>query len=361
MKDIIYNLPTFELNENEKIWLEEVYVRTINYEKPTAREIWAKVFGLLPKNFDPSQINRLIVESSGERITLLGIVTLTNDFEIINKIDRILYKIREQVLRIPELTEIDLCQIADEIGLEIKEVSLLFDLASRYGSFFNSASLDQETRLPRKIKLGDEHRYFNQYLRFSGISEVIVKYVAEDMRRNNISAEKRDSQRSFLSNSFTKENANLDSRVGLIPENFNIKISNSKVQSIFQELKGIDVAIYTNGTAVLLRVFIELTIDCYLESNFLVDSNSATKSGLDLMQKILRVASHLENKNLADSSICKGIRSGVKEKDGLLGVDTLHAYVRNNNFSPKVKDLVTTWDNIQKFIEIVWANTTMPE
>ncbi len=145
-------------------------------------------------------------------------------------------------------------------------------------------------------------------------------------------------------------------RKKLIPSSCTISIGNPKINRIYQELQKIDLIKFPNSTAVLFRVFVELSVDSYLEDNGLVSSVSAAKSGENLMQKVLKVAQHLDQKKQADKTICKGIRSAVKNSDDLLGIDTWHAYVHNNRFSPTSDNLAISWDNIQDFMVILWKN-----
>jgi len=155
----------------------------------------------------------------------------------------------------------------------------------------------------------------------------------------------------------SKPKVNSKERKTLIPRSFKLTINQSKVNNIYHELTTLDVARYTNATAVLFRVFVELSVDCYLEEHKLIKAPSAAKSELtSLQQKINVVASHMDSKGFADSAICKGIKSEIKDKNDIMGIDTWHAYVHNNKFSPKHKNLITTWDNIESFIAVIWAN-----
>lgn len=138
----------------------------------------------------------------------------------------------------------------------------------------------------------------------------------------------------------------------LIPRSCVLQISNPKVNAIYHEFQRLKIDDVTNAVAVLFRVFIELSMDCYIESNKVKTANINSK----LRHKIQEVSSHLEANKLADKYICTGIRKAVNETDGLLGVDTLNAYVHNPNFSPTRSNMITTWDNIQSFMEKVWEN-----
>lgn len=141
-------------------------------------------------------------------------------------------------------------------------------------------------------------------------------------------------------------------RIHLIPKSCALNIKNPKVNSIYHELQKIDINKFTNAVAVTFRVFVELSFDCYIESNKPNGANIDTK----LLGKVSAVAKHLEDNGFADKHICKGIKNATNNKNDLLGIDTWHAYVHNPHFSPTSQNLIVTWDNMQVFIEKVWEN-----
>ncbi len=142
----------------------------------------------------------------------------------------------------------------------------------------------------------------------------------------------------------------------LIPTSCILLINNPKVNAIYYELRKLDTTKYVNAVSVLFRVFVELSLDCFLEKNKMISEPSAAKSKLRLDEKVNKVASYLETKSLADAAICKGIKVAVKDTNGLLGIDTWHAYVHNNRFTPTSQNLIATWDNIHTFMEKLWEN-----
>jgi hypothetical protein len=145
----------------------------------------------------------------------------------------------------------------------------------------------------------------------------------------------------------------------LIPKTCLLKIKNPKVNSLYHELQKLPLSKFTNVAAIALRAFIENSMDCYIEENTLTHTKNG-KTILDkyspFITKITEVANHLEANKLADTHLCKGIRSAANNKNDLLGIETLHAYVHNAKFSAIASNLVITWDNIQPFIEKVWVN-----
>jgi len=141
----------------------------------------------------------------------------------------------------------------------------------------------------------------------------------------------------------------------LIPPYFKISIKNPKTDAIYHELQKINVEKYPNAVSVLFRVFVELSLDCFLEEKKMIKGPSATKERLRLDEKLNKVEQYLSGKKKIDAGISKGIKVATDNKNNLLGIDTWHAYVHNNRFSPSSKDLITTWDNIETFMEKLWG------
>ncbi len=145
----------------------------------------------------------------------------------------------------------------------------------------------------------------------------------------------------------------------LIPKTCLLKIKNPKVNSLYHELQKLSLGKFTNVAAIAFRAFIENSMDCYIEENMVThtkDGRSTLDKYSPFITKVLEVANHLESKKLADAHLCKGIRSAANNKNDLLGIETLHAYVHNAKFSAIASNLVITWDNIQPFVEKVWTN-----
>lgn len=187
--------------------------------------------------------------------------------------------------------------------------------------------------------------------------DYLEKFTKEDKPNTGNKAEKpwqfnSSSNQTSKPTSKPKPKPNPKDRDILIPNSCALKIKNPKVNSIYYELKKLRVSKFTNANAVLFRVFIELSMDCYIEENRLT---TATKDST-LFKKVAEVATHLETNKLADKHICKGIRNDTSNKNDLLGIETWHAYVHNAMFSPTANNLITSWNNIQPFIEKVWEN-----
>lgn len=146
-------------------------------------------------------------------------------------------------------------------------------------------------------------------------------------------------------------------RKSVIPSNFSIRIANPKANKIYNELKKIDVKSFVNCAAVTLRVFLELSVDSFLEAKGLLKEGeiSASLAPRSLYQKVNDVSQYLHKNKLADESITMAVKFLTKEKNSVWSVDTMHAYVHSNKLSPIPGDVQTTWDNIQDFMLTLWT------
>jgi hypothetical protein len=88
------NLPKIKLNASEKLWLQYLYAKTLKNEIVTYKEIRTALYKELASDFHPKQMNRLLVDQSGERITLLGILAINSNSDLINKTNKVINCIR---------------------------------------------------------------------------------------------------------------------------------------------------------------------------------------------------------------------------------------------------------------------------
>jgi hypothetical protein len=140
-------------------------------------------------------------------------------------------------------------------------------------------------------------------------------------------------------------------RKRLIPSGVSYRIDDQRINSIYHELRGIDVETRRNAVAVLFRVFLELSVEFYL------DEHGITYHANDkLAPKIQSAVKHMKENSWLDKKSSKGIDSAVASKDGPHSIDTFHAYVHNRRFQPVPSDLNTAWDNLQSFFDALFGH-----
>lgn len=168
-----------------------------------------------------------------------------------------------------------------------------------------------------------------------------------------------DNKISLIDGKKENKNNNLSqnkTRVSLIPKSVVLHIDNPKINKIFNELKQVQVKTCPNASSVLLRVFLELSVDAYLEKYRLVNNNALTacSSGESLQGKVGKVLNHMNSLKTISNDLSKGIRTEINDKNSVCSIESLNAYVHNEFFYPKADNLIIGWDNIENFFVILW-------
>jgi len=138
-------------------------------------------------------------------------------------------------------------------------------------------------------------------------------------------------------------------RTKLIPPSCILKVNHSRINNIYQELRKIEVDEFPNAVAIMLRVFLELSLEEYAK----IKSIRFPKDP-SLAQKFQSVSDYLVNNNLMSYNELKSVRVAYSSQDALFSVNTLHAYIHNKDFAPNPNYLKITWDNLQKFFTTMW-------
>ncbi len=142
-------------------------------------------------------------------------------------------------------------------------------------------------------------------------------------------------------------------RSALIPRDCKLRIPHHRIAKIFAELKRLDVADYPNAGAVMFRVFIELSVDYYLETAIKWDELKI--DGSKLAQKLSAVANHFEKNKIMTTQQLAPVRKAASGQTLLAAsVKSLHGYVHSKYMSPVASELKTAWEDLQPFLENIW-------
>lgn len=158
-------------------------------------------------------------------------------------------------------------------------------------------------------------------------------------------------------------------RKTLIPKECKIAIPLNRINLIYHELLTLNVYDFPNSCGVMLRVFIELSLDHYAAQNGIDFLRYGKPSGgakanppgpispkqVNLHEKVQRVVDYLQTNNICPPAYWAGIIALKQSTGHILSLDSLHAYVHNMSYTPSAEDLKAKWDTIQQFMEILWA------
>ena len=137
------------------------------------------------------------------------------------------------------------------------------------------------------------------------------------------------------------------------PKDFLVYITQNRINNIFVELKKLNVDEFPNAVSVMLRVFLELSLDHFLEETIKWPEQKIENS--TLAQKLVAVANDLETKKIMSAKELAPIRKAAGGQTLLVAsIKTLHGYVHNKHFSPIPSELKTTWDDLAPFLSNLW-------
>lgn len=143
-------------------------------------------------------------------------------------------------------------------------------------------------------------------------------------------------------------------RTTLIPRECKLNIGHHRINKVYSELKRLDLDDFPNAGAVMLRVFIELSLDYYLEHK--VGWPEPQIQNSSLAQKLNGAATYLENHSIMTTSELAPIRKAAGGQTLLAAsIKTMHGYVHSRYFSPVASELKTAWDDFQQFMESIWS------
>lgn len=141
----------------------------------------------------------------------------------------------------------------------------------------------------------------------------------------------------------------------LIPLRCTLSIDDVRINYIYHELKKLNVNDFKNAVSVLMRVFIELSADAFIVKFRLPKKNTKGRD-LSLSAKLKNIADYMSQYGIAQKAELEGIRTATQGRYNPLSIDSLNGYIHNKHFSPSIDTLITTWDNIQIFMEKIWSN-----
>ncbi|MEE9441500.1 MAG: hypothetical protein V3V99_02385 [candidate division Zixibacteria bacterium] len=147
----------------------------------------------------------------------------------------------------------------------------------------------------------------------------------------------------------------------LIPPSLNLNITQGRIANIFKELKKLPLDTFENSAAVLLRVFLEMSLNEFAKLNRIrLKVKSTNKDGkeiekdMTLQQKIVCVVDKL----VANDESCKNelhaIRAQTGSRNTIFSITNWQAYVHNQHYNPIASELRTIWDNIQPLFQKIW-------
>ena len=149
----------------------------------------------------------------------------------------------------------------------------------------------------------------------------------------------------------SKDRRHSNARTKMIPTDFSVSIPVTRINDIYLELKRkLTLNDVPNAAAVLLRVFLELSVDDYIERNTV----PVPFKDKHLRNKVTAVADFMETNAVLSHDDLMPVKEAVKSPDGLTLATNLNAFVHNPHMTISGNDLKAIWDRLAHFVRALW-------
>jgi hypothetical protein len=155
------------------------------------------------------------------------------------------------------------------------------------------------------------------------------------------------SAKALVKKTAPKSNPRSTDRKHLVDGRSPVKPPIGRANDILWELKKLGIEQFTNAVSILLRVFLEMSVDHYVSEHSITLPPEAKLSA-----RAQAVVNDMRKKKLM--SDFKAINVAIGTPDSLVSIGTLHAYVHHESFHPSPKELKVAWNRLEPFIATLW-------
>lgn len=193
-------IPIINLSDADRLWLQEAHdILFKENKRPESRIIWSRLYGKIPADFSTTFLDNRLIDSGGESITLLGIIALEKSYSIIEKANKMLFRVKEYLINNPDKTSVSITNVAQECNIDVIEAGLIFNLCMYYGRFYQTASVTPSGRALTSIDIGQDSIYFQQYIYFNGLEQLIIKYLEQHEKNEMMSISQKEDDNYYSS------------------------------------------------------------------------------------------------------------------------------------------------------------------
>lgn len=140
------------------------------------------------------------------------------------------------------------------------------------------------------------------------------------------------------------------------PKDFN------RARRVFEELKKVEIRDkhgkphFTNAGILLLRLFIEMSTDLYIQQRKLNHPSPAGWKNVSLTERTRAVLRDLEARNVLGPQEAKVVNKALSDPNKVSNPNSLNDFTHNPNQIPYPHDLYDVWDTYTKFLFALWQN-----
>lgn len=140
------------------------------------------------------------------------------------------------------------------------------------------------------------------------------------------------------------------------PKRFN------RARRVLDELKKVEIKDrhskphFTNAGILLLRLFLEMSTDLYIQEHKLSHPSPTGWKNISLTERAKAVLHDLEQKQALNNQELKAINKALSDPNKVSNPNSLNDYAHNPHQIPNPHDLFDVWDTYTKFFLSLWQN-----
>lgn len=146
-------------------------------------------------------------------------------------------------------------------------------------------------------------------------------------------------------------------RLQVVPKGSQLNVTDNRIAEIFRELQTLKLENARNAIAVLLRVFLEMSVDHFLEDNGgdlrWTPSGSSRKMFKKLDKKLAETVDMLVSMGVPQAHFTNVVRDLTLDSSPM-NTDLFHRYVHDRFATPSPKELTAAWDHAQPLFTKIW-------
>jgi hypothetical protein len=248
--------------------------------------------------------------------------------------------------------------VRQELGIDVKDGKLISKLSgSEIAKPLSKIVADLATK---RKQVGDFMK-----------TQDMLDYIREDFGKSHLpdltKTRKQDrsldeiplSEFSKARPSVTRRKPDPSDRQEVVPKSCRLQITDNRIAEIYKELRNLKLengpAAAPNAIAVLLRVFLEMSVDHFLENNGgqlkAIDNGRERWKKLDT--KLTEVIGMLLSMGVKESQLA-AVKRSVSVQTSPTNVDLFHLYVHERFATPSPAELKAAWNNAQPLFEKIW-------
>lgn len=215
------------------------------------------------------------------------------------------------------------------------------------------STVDEKYRLDEVADLSDvSHEDDEQEKEFESKGQGSNNSQPKDSSASTSGKEDTDDDEDEKDNSSRRSRPRSTSRSTVIPRSCVLQVEQDRVNDIYLELKKLDASTFPNAAGVLMRVFLELSLDHFSQK----EGPDHWNENSNLGTKLRGVASRLGDSGAITKKQTKAFHRYADGGSFLTpSISTMHQYVHNQHLNPSGNDLKTAWNNLQPLFERIWC------